>query len=381
MPPPSLSATVVAKAKQMLGDGKTVREVSAKLGIATGSVSKILAKMREGGEKANQPVFHKMDPKVEQSIRDMILDGITQGKIAKVFGITQQSVSDMNARMIQESRATLDTSPVKSTTFPPSKAEPEEIKFPDAVEESHEPFKIDREGTWLILNDVHLPYHDRTTIELAVATAKKRNLVGILLNGDILDSHEVSRFDKDPRAPRYKAEIETGKQFFAWLRGQCPSVDVIYKAGNHEDRLDNYIIQRAPALFDLEGVNLEALLHLKEFGIEWVADKRVIELGKLNVVHGHEFPGGCTSPVNPARGLYMRAKSVALCGHHHRTSEHHEKNIRGQAEAAWSIGCACHLNPRYFPINNFNHGFGIVSVESGGLFSVENKRVLGGKVV
>jgi hypothetical protein len=70
-----------------------------------------------------------------------------------------------------------------------------------------------------------------------------------------------------------------------------------------------------------------------------------------------------------------------MCGHFHRTSEHHERNIRGRAEASWSVGCACDLSPRYAPLTNWNHGFAFVTLETDGSFHVESKRVLDGKVV
>jgi predicted phosphodiesterase len=253
--------------------------------------------------------------------------------------------------------------------------------FPDAHHEAYLAHAVDTPGMWLILSDIHVPYHDRTTIELAVAEAKRRNVVGVILNGDTLDSHEVSRHDKDPSAPRYIEEIETAKSLLAWLRGQLPRAELVLKEGNHEERLDSYIIQRAPALFGLEGIDLPSLLHLRDYGAAWVTGRRVITLGRLNVIHGHEFPGGCTSPVNPARGLYLKARSVAICGHHHQSSEHHARNIRGRAEAAWSLGCACFLSPRYMPLNNWNHGFAFVEVAQDGQFSVENKRVFSGKIV
>lgn len=258
---------------------------------------------------------------------------------------------------------------------------PEEPDFPESVSEEWSKFPIERPGTWLALMDIHLPYHDRATIELAVREAKDRGVVGVLLNGDVLDSHEVSRHDKDPRAPRYVREIEYARQLFAWLRSQLPKADLVYKAGNHEDRLESYVIRNAPALFGVEGVNLPSFLHLPDVGCEWVADKRVITLGKLHIVHGHEYPGGAASPVNPARGLYLKAKYVAMCGHHHRTSEHTDKDIRGKMEAAWSVGCACHLHPRYMPINQWNHGFALIDLARDGMFQVNNRRVLNGQVV
>lgn len=253
--------------------------------------------------------------------------------------------------------------------------------LPDPHKEEYTPHAITTAGTWLILSDIHAPYHDRQTLELAVAEAKRRGVVGVILNGDTLDSHEVSRHDKDPSAPRYVEEIDVGRKLLEWLRGQLPKAEIVMKEGNHEERLSAYIIQRAPALFGLEGIDLPALLHLKDVGATWITGRRVIGLGKLNVIHGHEFPGGCTSPVNPARGLYLKARSVAVCGHHHQTSEHHARNIRGHAEAAWSLGCCCFLSPKYMPLNNWNHGFAFAEISNDGAFAVANKRVLGGKVV
>lgn len=254
-------------------------------------------------------------------------------------------------------------------------------QLPDPFPQSYQPFVIDTPGVHLILSDSHVPFHDRGTIELAVEAARKRNAVGVLLNGDLLDSHELSDHDKDPSAPRYVEEIELGKRFLAWLRHRLPKSRIVYKLGNHEERADRYIIRRAPALFGLEGVNLQSLLRFDEYGVERVGERRVIQLGKLNVVHGHEYPGGVSSPVNPARGLYLKARSLALAGHHHRTSEHHAKDIRGRAEAAWSVGCSCFLSPAYRVLNDWNLGYALVEVSADGEFSVENKRVLGGKVM
>jgi hypothetical protein len=241
-------------------------------------------------------------------------------------------------------------------------------------------FHLAKPGRWLVLGDVHLPFHDRTTLELAVRDAKARRVVGVLLNGDTLDSHEISDHDKDPKAPRYVEEIRKGREFLAWLRSQFPRGEIVYKEGNHEDRLGRYIAHRAPALSGLEGVDLPSFLQFSQNGVQWVGDKRIVWAGKLPILHGHEYKGG-GGGVSPARWLYLRARYVAMCGHFHRTSEHHDRNIRDRAEAAWSVGCACHLSPKYAPLNNWNHGFAFVDFTADGSFEVDNKRVLAGKVV
>lgn len=270
--------------------------------------------------------------------------------------------------------------PTPAGDLPRAKHEgPPPPSLPDPAPREYAPFTIDTPGHWLILSDIHVPYHDRATLELAVSEAKRRGVVGVLLNGDTLDSHEISNHDKDPSAPRYVEEVETAKKLLAWLRGQLPGTRIVLKEGNHEERLGRYVLQRAPALFDLEGVSLPTLLHLEDFGAEWVNDKRVIHLGKLCVVHGHEYRGG--GGVMPARWLYLRTRYVAMCGHFHRSSEYGDRDIRGKEERSWSVGCACHIHPRYAPLNSWNQGFAFVDVASDGNFSVDNRRVHNGKVV
>ena len=252
--------------------------------------------------------------------------------------------------------------------------------LPAPQHREYKPFEVREAGQWLVLSDVHLPYHDPTTIKIAVAEARKRNVAGVLLNGDLLDSHEVSDHEKDRDALDYRDELLMGQQFLAWLRGQLPRARIVYKEGNHEQRVSRYVIQRAPALDGIEGVNLPGFLSLAKHGVEWVDDKRVVQLGRLPVLHGHEYRGG--GGVNPSRWLFLRSISTAMCGHFHRTSEHHQRGLNHTVHGVWSLGCACYLHPRYAPLNEWNHGFAFVTIhDSQGMFHVENRRVLNGALV
>lgn len=344
-----------------------------------------------------------LDPQIIELGREMFRQGASVTELARHLGIHRGTLyphlTDADKKFREEvftarnpivdpEPVRVDPKPSKSRKVPPGKHErkskksdPRDRFLFDPVPQSYHPYVIDTPGLWGTIMDSHFPYHDRATIELFAAECKKRKVVGILLNGDILDSHEVSDHDKDPRAPRYVEEIELGKMFFSWLRYKFPKTRIVYKQGNHEERLDRYIIRRAPALFGLEGVNIQSLLHLDDYGVELVSDKRVIQLGKLNIIHGHEYPGGVSSPVNPARGLYLKARSLALAGHHHRSSYHQERNIRQKPEAAWSVGCSCFLHPAYRPLNNWNLGFAFIDVANDGEFVVYNHTVEGGKMM
>lgn len=194
--------------------------------------------------------------------------------------------------------------------------------------------------------------------------------------------HALSRFDKEPTAERYVVERDMGIQFLAYLRQQLPKVRIVFKEGNHEERLAFFFMRKAPELYELDVVQLPALMQFERFGVEFVGDRRLVRLGKLNVIHGHEYKPDIQSPVNAARGLFIRAHTVAMMGHLHQSSEHHEPSVTGHPLAAWSVGCACDLHPFYKVFNKWNWGFALVRVfDAAGLFEVRNLRVLDGKVV
>ncbi len=255
-------------------------------------------------------------------------------------------------------------------------------QLPEAVDKTNQLLNLEAAGWWLVLSDVHLPFHDKKTVELAIDEAKKHKVKGVLLNGDILDQHELSRFEKSPSDPRYVDEIKMGRQFLAYLRYHLPRARIVWKDGNHEERLFSYLVSKAPALFGLDVITLPLLLDFARYKVaDYVSDRKVIQMGKLNVIHGHEYRPAIQAPVNPARGLFLRAKSASLCGHFHQTSEHHETNIVGKQQGSWSVGCACGLSPYYMPLNKWCHGFALVRIYGQGDFEVRNLRVINGAVV
>jgi predicted phosphodiesterase len=363
MPTPRADANLIKEMRRLRAAGMTQDAVSRKLGVSAGLVSKECADISAKRRTVR-------DEKIEKAIRD----GWSRSKIQDVFRVSRHVV-----RRVVESMTANDGPPVVSA-FAPDADEADLPTLPESDAKDIPPFPIDRPGRYLILSDVHLPCHDVTTINCAVREAKTQGVVGVILNGDILDCHELSRHDKDPKARRYVDELKMGQDFLAYLRGWFPKADIFYKLGNHEARLQPYLWNRAPAFEGMDCLSIESAIEMKKYGVTNIDDKRVIHLGKLHVIHGHEYRGG-QGGVNPARWLYLKARAVTLCGHFHRTSEHHANNIADKPEAAWSVGCACGRKPAWLPINEWNAGFCIVEIDRDGGFVVQNKRVLGGKVV
>lgn len=321
----------------------------------------------------------------------------TVGTIADEEGIVserQQARSEKKKKVLDEIKkggsfndvaARAGVSPTTAATYSKSAKKKKQVEydeldcsFPNPLSKPFIPFLITDSGQHLIISDVHVPSHDRKTVELAVANGRANNVKSVILNGDFLDCHDLSDHDKDQSAPRYNEEIAMGRQLLRWLRKQLPKATIYYKHGNHEERFARYVYGRAPALFDLEFANIASLLHFDDLGIIEIKDKRPIHLGKLPVLHGHEYRGG--GGVYPARWLFNKSHSSGMCGHFHRTSESHHRDLKQRPAATWTVGCACLLTPNWLPLNEWNNGFALVDVSKNGEFSVQNLRVIDGKI-
>ena len=253
-------------------------------------------------------------------------------------------------------------------------------KLPDTDYKEQEPFIIPKgNNRILILSDIHLPYHDVEALSIALHWASDKNINAIILNGDTMDMYQASRYTKDRRLRDLSGEIEMTRDFLQQLKDEfsCP---IYFKIGNHEDRWETYLRTQAPELLGISDFELRNVLRFGELGVTEVKSRQMIKAGKLNILHGHEFGHSVFSPVNAARGLYMRAKASAIIGHHHQTSEHSEKDLLGDVVTTWSMGCLCGLSPEYMPYNKWNHGFAFVEVFNNGDFELKNLRIIDGKV-
>lgn len=269
----------------------------------------------------------------------------------------------------------------KRTTKEKKQFMAKKFELPESDYEKTEPFIIPKgQNNILVLNDIHMPYQDNKALELAIKYGLEHKVNAIILDGDTIDMYQASRFVKDRRQRDLAGELELTRQFLKMLKEtfNCP---IYFKIGNHEERWENFLRLKAPELLGIDDFKLEQILRLREYGCNIIQNKQVMYAGKLAVMHGHEWIGGFAPPVNPARGLYLKAKQSCIIGHHHRSSEHSEKNLSGEVTTTWSVGCLCGLEPEYMPFNNWNHGFAHIKVNKDGTYEVENKRIINYKIV
>lgn len=233
----------------------------------------------------------------------------------------------------------------------------------------------------LLLGDVHLPYHDVDALTVCFDYAKKNKPDLVVLNGDIIDCFQLSKWLKDPRERKFSEELKLLEQFIETVK-KTFKCRIIYKFGNHEMRYEHFLFQKAKELVGVEEFELREVIQKRAKDVEIVGDKTIIMLNELPVLHGHEFVRGFFNPVNAARGLHLRAKVSAIQNHVHKTSEHTETDLHGIIKTTWSVGCLCHLKAPYDPYNSWNHGFCEIDLESDGeSYEVHNKRIYRNKVL
>lgn len=273
---------------------------------------------------------------------------------------------------IREAKITLGIPNLGVTTY----------KIPKTSPEDWSPVTIDTKCKIASLSDIHIPYHDIEAISQVIKFLKKYKPSIIILNGDIADFYTVSHYDKNPEKRDAVEEMKILTEFMLYIQQEFPKARLIFKEGNHEERWDKYIWKASPLMYKLPQIRLRGALELmhkertnKKYKWEYVGEQRPIMAGKLPILHGHELPKGISSPVNMARGAFMRTMHSVLVGHGHRSSHHVESNMFHKEVACWSQGCLCHLYPAYARINKWNHGFATIEVSKDSNFQVKNYRV------
>lgn len=228
-----------------------------------------------------------------------------------------------------------------------------------------------------IVADLHIPNHRNEPIGLAVDYLKKKEIDTLIINGDLLDNTPFTRFTQKPPTPTdVRRWFDKAELFLEYFRNEFPKAEIIWAEGNHDFWYKRWMWSHAWQLDDDPYFTLQQRLHIDECGIVFIPQERFLMAGKLAICHGHYLIRGIITPVNAARGAYLKAKRSVLIGHVHVESSHTETDIHGEIVTTWSTGCLCTLTPDYMPMAGKGcHGFAHVTVTNKGDFSVNNFRI------
>jgi hypothetical protein len=152
--------------------------------------------------------------------------------------------------------------------------------YKDEVLPYHEKYPISKKSsgrfkTILVGSDFHDIEVDRFCLSVFLDTAKRIQPDIIVLNGDIFDLYEASKFNIDLRKVKIKERFDfVHKEIFAPLRKHCPSAQIDLIAGNHEWRILTLLAEKTPAmrviLSDVMGLSLADVFGLDKYKINLV---------------------------------------------------------------------------------------------------------------
>jgi predicted phosphodiesterase len=219
----------------------------------------------------------------------------------------------------------------------------------------------------VVMNDIHLPFADAAALELALQFTESLNPNVVVLNGDICDFYSLSAYDKNPLTKAsLKDEIA---QVRALLKRLEPMPKKHFLQGNHEFRLTRYLWRQARELAELSELSFPQLVGLADFGFTHREYGDVLNLGKLQVVHG--------SIARKKAGESVRAHmeqmgGSVLIGHTHRGAQIFRCDYQGYHTGVENF-CLCRLDPEYVVGKpDWAHGLSVVSFSpKTGLFHVE----------
>jgi predicted phosphodiesterase len=231
----------------------------------------------------------------------------------------------------------------------------------------------------LFVPDCHRPYHDEKVFQLMLRAGAvlKPDLIVVL--GDFADFYAVSSHDKNPeRAADLKYEVDIVKEGLRQLESLGASHH-IYVAGNHEDRLERYLMQRAPALFGT--VRIPEVLGLHEAGWEYVPYKGHKKVGKIHVTHDIGTAG-----INAHKQAMAAYQGSVIIGHTHRM----EISVQGNADGPPQIGAMFGWLGDFEKVDYLHlvrakrdwvHGFGLGFQDESGIVHLQPVPIVNGKCV
>ena len=217
--------------------------------------------------------------------------------------------------------------------------------------------------TVLVGSDVHDIDADPFWVRSFVDMAKRALPEVIVLNGDIFDLPEFSRFNQDPREFKLESRIKFVHLFLEKLRNVCPDATIYLIGGNHEHRLLKFLSFNAgnliPFLADIHGMTVAKLFCLDRFQINYV-DKSDLAACSIRDIHDelknnyiilhdqvlfHHFPEGEKFGLPGAHG------------HHHKHIVHNHYSPQFGSYEWHQMGGGCARHASYCAGEKWSEGF------------------------
>ena len=223
-----------------------------------------------------------------------------------------------------------------------------------------------KENKVLIIPDSHIPYEDKKAFNLMLKAGKEFDPDTIVILGDFIDNYSISKYSKDLKRDRFlKWEVSEANKALNKIDILFPKANKIFMAGNHEERLDKYIKDKAPELFGL--VSTSELLKLPQRKYKYYEYGKHHRIGKLYFTHGDIIRENVTQAM-----LDKYEKSIVF-GHTHRMEQTVKVNVLGEGHLGITSGWLGSVKKADYikTFSNWQMGFSTAIVLPNGNFFIQ----------
>jgi calcineurin-like phosphoesterase family protein len=226
--------------------------------------------------------------------------------------------------------------PVTPTTPAPAFQPKNRVRRPDGlVDHCNDPARV------LVVGCVHAPFHSEAAVGAMLNFAEDFQPDLVLLIGDILDNHAISRHEKDDLTT-WQEEIDESRPVLASLDAM-PGRKVMLM-GNHDERTERFGRSNPQAFKGLEALDFANVAGIPD---SWdvYADQthyRVGGEGGIVFLHGNiKGVNGrdAVSGMNVAAKMRVRLKDSCMFAHFHKFDHAQPMMRRGEPMwEAWGLG-------------------------------------------
>jgi hypothetical protein len=186
----------------------------------------------------------------------------------------------------------------------------------------------------LIIPDTHRPFHHVKAYNLMMEVAAFINPKHIYFLGDYADFYSISSHQRDPRV--FSMLMDEVVDVLAGLEEidqVFPDAKKVFIEGNHEYRLERYLVSQAPALFGVTSTyNLFEFDKRPNWQFASYGPNQMVKVAGSSLYAKHTPPG------SNAKLSAAKALCSIVYGHNHKIESAHVVSLEGKNYEAFSVG-------------------------------------------
>ena len=238
---------------------------------------------------------------------------------------------------------------------------------------------VDGLETLLLIPDPHHPNADMRAWGVMLRAAMLLQPSTIVILGDFADGAALSgHAPTTPDVADFEVELAAVRAALDQL-DRLGASRKVYCEGNHEQRLDRFLAERAPGLY--RSLRWPQLLDLERRGWEWIPYRKSAKVGKLHVTHDTGSAG-----MNAHRSSSVAFGGSCVIGHTHRMAYEARGRFDGSPYLSAMLGwlgdaskAAEYLHEA--KASDWVHGFGVGYMEPSGVVHLQPVPIVGGRCV